>query len=57
MRIPLLVLGAAAGLAGPLAAQTVVLSEFQARNDTVLEDWEEDRPDWLEIHNAGPGQF
>jgi len=30
-----------------------ILSEFLAINDTGLEDFDGDRPDWIEIHNPG----
>jgi hypothetical protein len=53
-----LVLGAAlfCGMAADLqvrAAQTLVISEFMALNDSVVKDAEGEFVDWIEVHNYG----
>lgn len=45
---------AAAALTGPVAAHPVI-TEFLAENDRGLRDADQQRQDWIEIHNPGPG--
>ena len=40
-------------LAAPMWANTVVISEFMARNDDVLADEDGAYSDWIELYNAG----
>ncbi len=36
-----------------LSPQQVAISEFQADNNSILEDFDGDRSDWIELHNFG----
>ena len=36
-----------------ISAQTVVISEFMAANNSTLQDEDGDYPDWVEVHNLG----
>ncbi|HOW98509.1 MAG TPA: lamin tail domain-containing protein, partial [Kiritimatiellia bacterium] len=46
---------AIAWLAGShLTPAAVLISEFMADNQTVLQDEDGDYSDWIEIHNSGP---
>jgi hypothetical protein len=40
-----------------LSPQQVAITEFQADNDVILEDFDGDRSDWIELHNYGTTQL
>lgn len=46
-----LLVAVAASLAGALSAQQPILTEFLARNDAGIQDEDNERNDWIEIHN------
>ena len=41
--------------ASPVRGATPVISEFMAINERTLADEDGEYPDWIEIHNPGPG--
>ncbi len=50
-----LIVAAACFLTWTQAGAAPIISEFMASNSGGLEDADGDHPDWLEIHNPGPG--
>ena len=36
-----------------LCSQSLVINEIMSDNETVLRDYQEDYPDWIELYNAG----
>lgn len=42
-------------LTAPILASEPIISELMAENSSGLRDEDGDRPDWIEIHNPGPG--